>query len=577
MFVFGKGRTALASAVLLFLAGCGGGGSDSGSEPEKSPPNESKTLTGTVFDGPVVGADVAIYKLENGKKSGNPIDTGITGNRGQIAGIDSNRLTTPPYLLEVTANDETRDLDTGKPPVLKTMTSVILEPGQTEIQATTLTTLAVNSALQDSSDVAFDKKVTQAVNRVVSIIPVDLPAGLDVFTFPPVPEPGKLDEENLEKISKYWTASQAALSIVNTVVEAAKDADADSELTVDEVLNEVAKDLTDGKVDGRDDTGKKINDAVASEESLNLIKTPVLDELTIPNVDGEPVKVTEFSKGIKKYIDQRFENDAQPPVIDESKDVELAPVADLDSDDDGVNNDVDAFPLDPKEALDTDEDGVGNKADTDDDNDGLSDSEEEKDGTDPLKADTDGDGVNDKQDAFPKNGAESVDTDGDGIGNNADEDDDGDGLSDAEEKDKGTNSLKPDTDNDGVNDKIDIFPKNSTESVDTDNDGVGNNADTDDDNDGLSDVEEATKGTNPLKADTDGDGINDKDDAYPKDGTEASDQDGDSIGDNADNCPTVANPDQKDSDSDQIGDACDAPDTVNAVWDETNWDQANWQ
>ncbi len=50
--------------------------------------------------------------------------------------------------------------------------------------------------------------------------------------------------------------------------------------------------------------------------------------------------------------------------------------------------------------------------------------------TSSSDTDSDGDGVNDSVDAFPNNADESVDTDNDGIGNNADTDDDGDGLSD---------------------------------------------------------------------------------------------------------------------------------------------------
>ncbi|MDQ8183485.1 thrombospondin type 3 repeat-containing protein [Pelagicoccus sp. SDUM812005] len=52
---------------------------------------------------------------------------------------------------------------------------------------------------------------------------------------------------------------------------------------------------------------------------------------------------------------------------------------------------------------------------------------------DEVDEDDDGDGVNDEEDAFPMNPDESVDTDGDGIGNNADADDDNDGVADSED------------------------------------------------------------------------------------------------------------------------------------------------
>jgi hypothetical protein len=47
--------------------------------------------------------------------------------------------------------------------------------------------------------------------------------------------------------------------------------------------------------------------------------------------------------------------------------------ADADSDNDGVPDSSDAFPLDPTETLDTDHDGIGNNADGDDDGDGVPD------------------------------------------------------------------------------------------------------------------------------------------------------------------------------------------------------------
>ena len=90
-----------------------------------------------------------------------------------------------------------------------------------------------------------------------------------------------------------------------------------------------------------------------------------------------------------------------------------------DSDQDGADDDKDAFPLDPNEDTDTDGDGVGDNRDNcpnlsnhdqfntdkdsqgdvcdpDDDNDGLTDIKEADIGTDPLKRDSDGDGWSDK-------------------------------------------------------------------------------------------------------------------------------------------------------------------------------------
>ena len=81
------------------------------------------------------------------------------------------------------------------------------------------------------------------------------------------------------------------------------------------------------------------------------------------------------------------------------------------------------------------------------DDDGLPDS------TDP---DDDNDGMNDEDDAFPYDASETTDTDGDGIGNNADADDDGDGV--ADEVDNcpyNDNEDQADDDNDGIGNACD--------------------------------------------------------------------------------------------------------------------------
>jgi len=280
------------------------------------------------------------------------------------------------------------------------------------------------------------------------------------------------------------------------------------------------------------------------------------------------------------------------------------------------------------EALDTDSDGQSNDIDTDDDN----------------------DGVEDQQDAFPLDLYESMDTDGDGIGNNADLDDDNDGYLDAgigdyyESTNVRINFFPKSTTTDfvageeligGLDDfnlfdfrlsgyqafvftdqysgvdyrfisvifeqggistiaspidasegtplvpirfelasamtleeftsmalsggdlflfsiqkgeKIDIdaFPLDPSEWRDTDGDGVGDNSD-------------AFPSDPSETVDTDGDGVGDNADAFPNDPAETTDSDSDGVGDNADAFPEDAS-ETVDSDGDGIGNNADPDD-----------------
>ncbi len=121
-------------------------------------------------------------------------------------------------------------------------------------------------------------------------------------------------------------------------------------------------------------------------------------------------------------------------------------LSNVDSDNDGITDEKDDFPLDYYEAKDTDNDGVGDNSDAfpydpsasiDSDNDRYPDEwnpgrSKEDSISDPVL----------ELDAFPYNPKEWVDTDGDGVGDNSDQ-----------------------------------YPNDSTESKDTDADGVGDNKD----------------------------------------------------------------------------------------------------
>ncbi len=293
-----------------------------------------------------------------------------------------------------------------------------------------------------------------------------------------------------------------------------------------------------------------------------------------------------------------------------------------DSDGDGYNDDVDAFPSDATQWSDMDGDGYGDNAS------GNMADDFPNDGT--QWSDADGDGYGDNAngtypDAFPTDPTQWSDADGDGYGDNASgnnpdawpsdssqwADSDGDGFGD---NPSGTNgdafpsdaSQWSDADGDGYGDNPngttpDEFPSDGTQWEDSDGDGYGdnpqgNNADkfpsdasqwSDSDGDGYGDNQAGTTpdafpNDSTQWADSDGDGYGDNAaglnaDAFPNDPTQWRDADGDGYGDNANgNSPDLCldtpsgedvdengcSTSQLDTDMDGVNDANDAcPDT----------------
>ena len=186
-------------------------------------------------------------------------------------------------------------------------------------------------------------------------------------------------------------------------------------------------------------------------------------------------------------------------------------LSDSDDDNDGVADDVDAFPLDPtKSSKDSDNDGIEDDIDTDDDNDGLTDLVEEAVGTNPKKRDSDGDSVNDGEEL--QLGLDPLVADCPSyictssrtwlwvLAREAkqESDDDEDGLTFAEETRLGLDPRSSDSDGDGIGDGREVLLGSNPLLVDSDGDG-------------LSDGEEVSIGTNPRDSDTDGDSVNDAD------------------------------------------------------------------
>jgi len=226
-------------------------------------------------------------------------------------------------------------------------------------------------------------------------------------------------------------------------------------------------------------------------------------------------------------------------------------LAQKDTDGDGYNDAVDAFPNDASQWSDMDGDGYGDNAS------GNSPDAFPNDGTQWSDADGDGYGDNatgNNPDAFPTDATQWSDADGDGYGDNASgnnpdawpadntqwADGDGDGYGD---NPTGTNgdafptdpTQWSDADGDGYGDNPngttpDAFPNDGTQWEDGDGDGYGDNPNG---NNGDQFPNDATQWS-----DVDGDGYGDNQagtnpDAFPNDSTQWSDSDGDGYGDNA--------------------------------------------
>ena len=294
------------------------------------------------------------------------------------------------------------------------------------------------------------------------------------------------------------------------------------------------------------DVGEVFLVPTADLAALDRVDGAVDRQLLLGNVAGDADR-----DGIGNTVDVDDDNDGFRDFLDAFP-LDASEWADADGD--GAGDNGDAFPQDGFEQTDTDGDGIGDRTDEDDDGDGMADSEDahpldtDNDGVDNADdADDDNDGVADVDDDLPLDADETTDTDRDGIGNRADADDDGDGVDDVDDAFPLDAAEWVDADGDGVGDNGDAFPNDGTEWADADGDGIGDQADADDDNDGVDDANDAFPLDATEWADTDGDGVGDNADAFPDDAAESADLDGDGIGDNAD----------RDDDGDGVVDASD--------------------
>jgi len=555
---------------LLFLSGCFNDSDDKPPvvlTPPPAPEPEPETLTigGGGVKGPMALADVTVYVIDPNAEGfkGAVAGSGITNAEAQIENLSLTFPLAPPYILEISANDNTIDITTGMPPVItnvKTLlTDELLSSGE-QIYATPLTDMTVSLVFNNAdSDVdpyignndgtTTNEEILAAMvpaqSQVKSTMGFGLDDNIDIFSTPPLINETTDSEEAQASTAAYRSAVEALTAVVFEMQQIIGDED----ISTNGILTDMAADLSDGEIDGVVDgvetesypeaaldvleqdpatlpipndpegrtvadvkevvieetaqTGNEAANTTAFEESEEEIVLEPAE--TSSDIDGDGVLNSDDAYPEDASADSDFDQDGIPDVayiIVDGVRTETIDEArsDTDDDNDGVADENDQFPLDASEHTDTDLDGTGNNADTDDDN----------------------DTVLDVNDDFPLDSTKSnaVDQDDDGwaVGQDSDDSDanvptidfvdtDNDGQADS-------GGLAPDSDddNDGVSDDLDAFPLDATESSDLDNDSIGDNTDTD----------------------IDGDGVENDDDLFPRDASETIDTDNDGIGNNAD-------------------------------------------
>lgn len=271
-----------------------------------------------------------------------------------------------------------------------------------------------------------------------------------------------------------------ALIVVDTDGDGAADyldIDADN----DGIPDTVEADL-DVFADGDSD---QINDAFDVDATMGA-------DANADNVDDATGPTDTDGDGVPDYLDLDADNDTLLDVIE---------AGGVDANGDGIIDDLAMNEGTIITPVDTDVDGIGDWREIDSNNDGSNDIDGSPfasldtngDGIVDDVTDTDGDGIADGFDLLDGFGT-AADSDMDGILDETEGtgDSDGDGLPDFQD---------PDSDNDGIPDSVEAGP-DANNPLDTDGDGTPDYIDTDADNDGVDDVLEGT-------GDTDNNGIPD--------------------------------------------------------------------
>ena len=582
------GKFCVTGLFISVLAACGGG-SNSNSGP--TDPETGNLISVFGSDGPMAGADVAVYGLQdyidNNDSAENLLAAPATTDP-VTALADNLELALDaglgPFVVEISANETTIDLSTGAAPVFPSLLTIVTSLTDDRVYATPLTSVAALFSILSGENDADSAIAELASNQlaVKAFFGFGMDADIDIFTTPPVLDETTTTLELQQQVAQYRGANEAFA----TVIEGLGGIEAFNIFTLfsEELILEDSTFISAVQAFTEADMTARFADASITNvaQLLGADATTLADYAIDAGVNEAPSNVIDSDVDGVNNVDDAFDFD---------------PAETTDSDNDTVGDNADAFPNDPAETTDTDSDGTGDNADAfpndssetaDSDNDTVGDNADAFPNDPSETADSDNDTVGDNADAFPNDPTEIADSDNDTVGDNADAfpndpsetaDSDNDTVGDNADAFPNDPSETTDSDNDTVGDNADAFPNDPSETADSDNDTVGDNADAfpndpnetlDSDNDTVGDNADAFPNDPNETLDSDNDTVGDNADAFPNDPNETLDSDNDTVGDNADVFPNDPN-ETVDSDNDTVGDNADAfPNDPNETADTDN-------
>ena len=385
-----KVKLGLLISAMAIVTGCGGGSSTQ-EFPALQPVQEGQyPVSGAIVKGPLINANVAVYRLDFTKPDliGIQVGEGFTDQTATINGliIEENEENNDFYMLIATNGSE---LDGSEPVInpLKTLvSSKDIISGQ-PVFATPLTTLALEMlAIKKTNSAQFSSALREVLVDVEKKFGFGVLGKVPIFTSSPIISH---DTEQSSSLA-YRLASESFAAVLNELHQQV----ISSGITQDSntTLQQLVSDIGDGELDGM--TGSQEIAAFRRVNNLHEILNQSVDQLLIPGTDSVLAELTQVLISEAALLNPTVSVEDLPVL--NPKRILLSD----DSDGDFVIDALDVFPNNPREWADSDNDWSSTgRSNTDHDA---------------------GDYYGDNSDALPNDGSEWFDHDGDGVGNNAD-------------------------------------------------------------------------------------------------------------------------------------------------------------